>query len=310
MSDIFISYSRKDEQFVSRLVSDLENAHWDVYYDRKVKAGQDWGIELAKGLQKATYFVVVLSRNSLASGNVQLEVKTALELEKKHQWLTVIPIRIEPCDEEETFKLIGRTQYVDFFEKYRTGFKELSSTLGESRSKVNGGGRKMPTRKQGTIIAAVIGGIVTLGVAYMQFVYKPSPPPPDPGPIQYAGRVSDLASQEVIHGAKVSVDTPVAPPQVYYTDSNGVFYLKLPTSAGGAAHIRVEANGYETFDLNVALSRTGIEEVRLTARANKDSSESNRNSGSSHGTSREKENTNSQKKIDRILKSASVNKPN
>jgi hypothetical protein len=53
------------------------------------------------------------------------------------------------------------------------------------------------------------------------------------------------------------------PPQILYTDSEGVFYVKLNGSAE-AVRVRVEAANYENFDRNVSLTRTGIEEIRLT----------------------------------------------
>lgn len=301
MSEIFISYSRKDAQFVARLVADLEKAQWNVFYDLKLKPSQDYGKELQRELSLANYVVVVLSSNSLApTSKVRTEVITALQLEREGQ-TTVIPLLIEPCKAASINNLIGTKMYANFTGDYGTGFVELSSSLVKPR--VNGrGGTKMPSRKQKGIIAAVIGAIVTLVPAYWQFVYK-RPEPPAPLPIQYAGRVIDSVSEKSIRGAKVTFETEGVP-TIYSTDSDGVFYLNLPASSSGTARIRVEANGYEKFDRNVSLSRTGIEEVRLTTLPSPTPSPSVGSNSNSN-----KANTNEQEKIDRITKSASANKP-
>jgi len=114
----------------------------------------------------------------------------------------------------------------------------------------------------------------------------------------YSGRVTDATTQEVIPRAKVSVDT--LPPQTYYTDSDGMFYLKVQGSAD-TVRIRIESMGYETLERNVSLSRTGVEDVRLTPRS------SSTNAPTQTPTQRRKKNNNEQ--IDRILKSRASDKP-
>lgn len=301
MSEVFISYSRKDAQFVARLVADLEKSAWNVFYDLKLKPSQDYAKELQRELSQANYVVVVLSSNSLApTSQVRNEVITALQLEREGR-TTVIPILIEACDASSIANLIGTKIYANFTGDYSTGFVELSSSL--VKPQVNGrGGRKMPSRKEKGIIALVIGAIVALVPAYWQFVYKRQEPPVQP-PIQYAGRVIDSVSEKSIRGAKVTFETEGVPTN-YSTDSDGVFYLNLPASSSGTARIRVEANGYEKFDRNVSLSRTGIEEVRLTTLPSATPSPSSGFNGNS-----KKANTSEQKKIDRITKSTSPNKP-
>lgn len=152
-----------------------------------------------------------------------------------------------------------------------------------------------------SIVLALIAGIVALVTAYWQFVYKPSSITQFET-IKYSGRVIDSSTKEVIPGAKVSIDTQGAP-QVYYSDSDGVFYLQVPGSSQ-TAQIRVEANGYETFNRNVFLSRTGLEDVRLNQ-----SAPTNQNSSAGR-SSKKRASKNKQDQIDRILSSEPSNKPN
>jgi len=111
------------------------------------------------------------------------------------------------------------------------------------------------TDRKTQIVIALIPVIGALIVAYWQ-LNKPSS-----AETQYSGRVIDSNTQQVITGAKVSVYTPGVP-QIYYTDSEGVFHLKLVNSIDSVS-IRVEASNYEMFERIVSVSRTGIEDVRL-----------------------------------------------
>jgi hypothetical protein len=111
------------------------------------------------------------------------------------------------------------------------------------------------TDRKTQIVIALIPVIGALIIGYWQ-LNKPSS-----AETQYSGRVIDNNTQQVITGAKVSVYAPSVP-QIYYTDSEGVFYLKLVNSIN-SVRIRVESSNYEVFERNVSVSRTGIEDVRL-----------------------------------------------
>ena len=111
------------------------------------------------------------------------------------------------------------------------------------------------TTRQGIVVTLIT--LVTLVIAYWQF-------PKTQGTfdqVQYTGRVIHAITHHPIANAKISVEIQ-GPPQVHYTDSEGVFNLKLPKTID-SAHIRVEAEGYELFDRNISVSRAGIEYVPL-----------------------------------------------
>jgi TIR domain len=309
MSQIFVSYSRKDAQFVTRLVADLEADGWDVFYDRKLVPSEKYDERLPEELARARFIVVVLSPHSLASTNVLKELRAALLLESE-QKTTVIPVLMQPCDDNKLRSAIGTRIYADFTTDYQSGFTELGTTLSGSRKtpgrEVKNGeaeGKKSMPIKEG-IVVAVIGAIVALVTAYWQFVYKQAPPPP-PSEAQYAGRVIDSVTQNKIKGAKVSVDTQGAP-QIYHSDTEGVFSITFPSTVN-SAHIVVEAQGYERFDRNVTLPRTGVEDIRLTPVAPKTSP----TSSPEPTRPRKPVNTRTQDaRIKRILESSNSNKPN
>ena len=112
--------------------------------------------------------------------------------------------------------------------------------------------------KSGPVIVIALIAFVILVIAYRQ-CHKPQGTDDQ---VQYTGRVMHAVTQHPIANAKISVETQ-GPPNVYYTDTEGIFNLKLPKTVD-AARIRVEAEGYELFDRNISVSRTGLEYVLLS----------------------------------------------
>ncbi len=93
MSQVFISYSRKDIEFVDRLANDLTNAGFEVWYDLSgLEAGSQWGNEIQKAIDTSQYFLVVLSQNSVQSNWVEREFLRASD-----QGLKIIPILYQKC---------------------------------------------------------------------------------------------------------------------------------------------------------------------------------------------------------------------
>jgi eukaryotic-like serine/threonine-protein kinase len=93
MEQVFISYSRRDIDFVKRLAEDLKSAGYAVWYDLSgLEAGTRWGSEIENALRQSRYFLVVLSPNSRDSEWVEREFLYA-----SNQRLKVVPILYKPC---------------------------------------------------------------------------------------------------------------------------------------------------------------------------------------------------------------------
>jgi hypothetical protein len=59
--DIFISYSRRDLEFVTRLASDLDAKVAGVWFDKSdIRAGQRWRDSIAEGIRACKAVVLVL----------------------------------------------------------------------------------------------------------------------------------------------------------------------------------------------------------------------------------------------------------
>jgi WD40 repeat protein len=84
MTDVFISYSRKDKEFVSKLYSILVGLGKDVWVDwEDIPPTADWWKEIQHGIEAANTFVFVLSPDSVASLVCGDEVRHAVEHSKR-----------------------------------------------------------------------------------------------------------------------------------------------------------------------------------------------------------------------------------
>jgi TolB-like protein/Flp pilus assembly protein TadD len=105
VSDIFISYSRKDSAQAEQLAELLASAGLSCWID---KAGIDlatsWSKEIVQAIDQCSAFVVLLSTASSESTNVHKEVSLASEKKKK-----ILPLDLEPValSEELQYHLAG-----------------------------------------------------------------------------------------------------------------------------------------------------------------------------------------------------------
>ncbi|MBN2119151.1 MAG: toll/interleukin-1 receptor domain-containing protein [Anaerolineales bacterium] len=126
MQKIFISYSRKDIDFVRKLAGDLENAGFDVWWDlTDLHGGDDWPRTIPAAIKASNYVIIVISPNSTASNWVEKEYTHALSLRKK-----IIPVMLERSNLPFALNTIN---FVDFTNKnYAANFDRLLSGLGFS----------------------------------------------------------------------------------------------------------------------------------------------------------------------------------
>jgi hypothetical protein len=100
----FISYSSKDNAFARRLYADLQSQNvrcWfapeDLKWGEKIRHGIDEAIRLHDKL------LIILSKESVASGWVEHEVKTALSKERKEKQVVLFPVRLDKAVLESPF---------------------------------------------------------------------------------------------------------------------------------------------------------------------------------------------------------------
>ncbi len=171
---IFISYSRKDIDFVRKLAGDLEKAGYDVWWDlTDLRGGDDWPRVIPAAIESSQFVIIVLSPNSAVSDWVEKEYTHALSLRKK-----IIPLMLARSSVPFALNTIN---FVDFTsDDYAANFNHLLTALGYTGEPpvvtplMTSTALPPMLRKYAVPIA--IGGLILLAVL-ATFVFKPSPPP-------------------------------------------------------------------------------------------------------------------------------------
>jgi CheY-like chemotaxis protein len=103
----FISYSSRDRDLVIRLAEDLRQ-------------------KIEHGITEYKYFVIVLSKASIASGWVEKELNAAYMKEVNSRQIVILPAKIEDC---EIPALISSKKWADFTTSYDLGLRQLLDVL-------------------------------------------------------------------------------------------------------------------------------------------------------------------------------------
>jgi hypothetical protein len=166
MQQIFISYSRKDIDFVRKLAGDLEKAGYDVWWDlTDLRGGDDWPRVIPSAIESSAFFLVVLSPNSAVSDWVEKEYTLALDLRKK-----IIPIMYQRSSIPFSLNTIN---YVNFTSgEYADNFKSLLNALGYT-----GQSPAIESAAPGHYVFPIIVGILILLALISTFVLTPPPSP-------------------------------------------------------------------------------------------------------------------------------------
>jgi WD40 repeat protein len=92
MSDVFISYSRRDGDFVRRLHEMLAAQNRDVWVDwEDIPATADWWNEICAGIDAADTFIFIISPDSVASEICRREIDHAISNNKRF-----VPVMYRP----------------------------------------------------------------------------------------------------------------------------------------------------------------------------------------------------------------------
>ncbi len=127
---IFVSYSRRNEDFALDLATRLRDAGVANWIDQiDIPGGQPWKATLERALEQARGVIAILSRPAVASKEVQYEIAYALERAR-----FVYPVLIEDCELPANLKPI---HYVDFrrkgaLERMIRDLKQTAASVGES----------------------------------------------------------------------------------------------------------------------------------------------------------------------------------
>lgn len=121
--NFFMSYSRKDEDFVRTLAGDLRRRGFKIWLDiYDIEPGESWSRQIGRALDACEVMLLILSPDALDSENVDDEWNYFLDVKK-----TVLPIMHRPCT--IPFRL-HKLQYINFTnQSYDTALDRLVATL-------------------------------------------------------------------------------------------------------------------------------------------------------------------------------------
>lgn len=108
---VFVSHHHSDEQFTSRLVTDLRCMGAEVWVDKDSIIAGDFRAAIDEGLVRSDRLVLVTTPAALASNNVREEVNAAKERAHRGLMRDVVFIMAAPCRDEEippTWAIIQR----------------------------------------------------------------------------------------------------------------------------------------------------------------------------------------------------------
>ena len=96
MSDVFISYSRKDIAFARLLQESLKQSQVDTWIDwERIPVGEKWWKEICEAIENANVFMFIISNNSVGSSVCKDEINQALLNNKR-----IIPIIVDDLKPE------------------------------------------------------------------------------------------------------------------------------------------------------------------------------------------------------------------
>ncbi len=106
MADVFISYSRKDSEFVQRIHGGLVKRNRDIWIDwEDIPLTSNWWREICEGIEGAETFIFVMSPDSVASPICNFEIAHAVQYNKR-----IVPIVRREVNEAETFARLERVK--------------------------------------------------------------------------------------------------------------------------------------------------------------------------------------------------------
>jgi hypothetical protein len=221
VKEIFLSYSRLDQEFADRLSAALQEYGIPVWVDRvSIQAGDAWRAAIAHAIAECDAFLVVLSPQCVASRNVVKELSIA-ESRNRH----IIPVMYQKCEipPEMEYQLAG-LEWVDFAAmNFETAVESLVRVL-QPGSRVN-----RPAQPQAQSTAAPAAQSTGWGQMPFQPPVTPGYPVTQPG-----GGPQDLA--RLLCGRwSVQIGTPYIGTmgQVFLEmQPNGVFQGQIRGPAG------------------------------------------------------------------------------
>jgi len=110
MAEVFISYSRRDKDFVRRLGDGLVAHNREAWVDWKdIPLTSEWQQEILRNIETADNFIFIISPDSVASIPCKQEIEHAAANNKK-----MLPLFFRPVPDDSVPETLSRFQRLDF----------------------------------------------------------------------------------------------------------------------------------------------------------------------------------------------------
>jgi len=132
MGDIFVSYSRHDQETVDRIVEAIKQAGMNVWIDREeTRGGEESRVAIVEAIDNADALVLILSPNSVDSELVRKEV--ALAEGSNKDLVPVLLARVQ-LPAQLRYQLAG-LQWIEYYQDPEAKLAELVKVLREHETK-------------------------------------------------------------------------------------------------------------------------------------------------------------------------------
>ena len=114
MAQVFISYSRKDKEFVQKLVDALVAANREVWLDhRNIEPTAEWLKEIFNNIEGSDNFLFVISPDSVVSTYARKEIDHAALNNKR-----IVPSFYHPVPDKDIPEAVAKFQRIDFIREW------------------------------------------------------------------------------------------------------------------------------------------------------------------------------------------------
>ncbi len=125
---VFICHADGDSEIAEKLFDDLKEHDIEPWMESKdIRAGQNKRVVIRQAIKSASYFIALLSSNSITKGDFNRQQKIALEMldELPQTDIFIIPVRVDNCDLGDIRIDFKDLKTADLFPSYEHGFKKI-----------------------------------------------------------------------------------------------------------------------------------------------------------------------------------------
>jgi hemoglobin-like flavoprotein len=125
LSHVMISYCHTDRAFVAKLAEALKSRNCDIWFDEKLRPGDDYSVQIQQRIVDAAAMIVVWSNSACDSPWVRAETLKAFNLKKR-----LIQVIKEPCSLQVPFNALQFIDLTDWrFDSNAAKIDEIVSVL-------------------------------------------------------------------------------------------------------------------------------------------------------------------------------------